>query len=132
MVVHTSTISLSDCGADIITFHYESNSDVGETIDKINSLGKKAGISIKPNTDISVIYPYLEKLYLVLVMSVEPGFGGQGFIENSVEKIKALSSEIKNKNLNVHIQVDGGINDKTSKLVKEAGADIFVAGSYLF
>lgn len=124
--------NFSDSGADIITFHYESDSDVNETIDLINFCGKKAGLSVKPGTDIETVYPYLDKLYLVLVMTVEPGFGGQGFIESSIDKIIKLKKEIDKRNLNVHIEVDGGINALTSEKAVKAGADILVAGSYLF
>ncbi len=116
------------CGADAITFHYESKSDVKETIDKIRALGKKVGISIKPATPVSEIAPLLPDLDMVLIMSVEPGFGGQSFIESSPEKIRELRALAPN----IDISVDGGINEKTAKLCRDAGANILVAGSYFF
>jgi len=122
----------AEAGADIITFHCESGSDCSETIDLIHSFGKKAGISVKPNTPVSEIYPYLDKTDMVLVMTVEPGFGGQGFISKTLGKIAEVRDEITRRGLDIHIQVDGGINDKTSAKVKKAGADVLVAGSYIF
>lgn len=122
----------AESGADIITFHYEAGSDCGEVIDLIHSYGKKAGVSVKPNTPVSVLYPYLDKIDMVLVMTVEPGFGGQGFITETLDKIAELKGELDKRNMNVPIQVDGGINDKTAPKVKENGARILVAGSYLF
>ena len=119
-------------GADIITFHAEAQSDIDKTIDLIHSFGIKAGISIKPNTPVSAIIPYLEKVEMVLIMTVEPGFGGQGFIESTLEKISELKKLADEKGLNIDIQVDGGINDKTARKVKENGANNLVAGSYLF
>lgn len=127
--------SFLDAGADILTFHYEackSDEEVMEIIDVIKRSGKKAGISIKPNTPVEVIVPFLKVLDLVLVMSVEPGFGGQTFIESSIEKIKTLRKLIDENKYSCLIEVDGGINDKTSKIVIAAGADILVCGSYLF
>lgn len=119
-------------GADIITFHFESDSEVMETINEIHSYGKKAGLAIKPNTPLSEIEQYLEYIDMLLVMTVEPGFGGQGFIADTLGKIAEAKTIIDSKGLNVPIQVDGGINDITAKLVKNAGAEILVAGSYLF
>lgn len=122
----------AESGADIITFHYEAGSDCGEVIDLIHSYGKKAGVSVKPNTSVSVLYPYLDKIDMILVMTVEPGFGGQGFISETLDKIAELKGELDKRGLSVPIQVDGGINDKTASNVKEKGASILVAGSYLF
>lgn len=119
-------------GADIITFHGEAQSDIGKTIDLIHSFGLKAGISIKPNTPVSTIVPYLDKVEMVLIMTVEPGFGGQGFIESTLKKISELKKLVDEKGLNIDIQVDGGINDKTARKVKQNGANNLVAGSYLF
>lgn len=119
-------------GADIITFHYESDSDCNAVIDAIHSYGKKAGISIKPNTPVSVLEPYLDKVEMILIMTVEPGFGGQGFIESCLDKIKELKNLLEKHGLTIPIQVDGGINDKTSAETAEMGAEIMVAGSYLF
>ena len=124
-----------DCGANILTFHYEACKDikeVEEVIDIIHSNGAKAGLSVKPNTPIEVIYPVLHKLDLVLVMSVEPGFGGQKFIPSALDKISKVKKLILEKGYQCLVEVDGGINEETGKLCKEAGVDILVAGSYLF
>ena len=119
-------------GADIIVFHIESSSDTAATVDKIISCGCKAGISVKPNTPVEEVFPYLDKLDMVLVMTVEPGFGGQSFMYETMDKIKTLRSEIKRRGLSTDIQVDGGINDKTVETAAEAGANVFVAGSAVF
>lgn len=122
-------------GADGITFHYESMNDVNRCsllIDKIHNLYLRAGISIKPNTNVEEILPLLSKVDLVLVMSVEPGFGGQEFIPESLEKIKKLNEFRKNNNLHYLIQVDGGINDRNVYDVIKNGCDCIVAGSYVF
>lgn len=124
-----------DSGANILTFHYEACKDikeVEEVIDIIHSNGAKAGLSVKPNTPIEVIYPVLHKLDLVLVMSVEPGFGGQKFIPSALDKISKVKKLILEKGYQCLVEVDGGINEETGKLCKEAGVDILVAGSYLF
>jgi len=121
-----------DAGSDYITFHIEAKSDINQTIDLIHSYNKKAGISIKPNTNWEDLKPYLNKIDLILVMSVEPGFGGQSFMPNSIEKIKCLDDYKKEHNLNYLISVDGGINSETYKFVKDAGCDLAVMGSYLF
>lgn len=124
-----------DAGANILTFHYEACKDikeVEEVIDIIHSNGAKAGLSVKPNTPIEVIYPVLHKLDLVLVMSVEPGFGGQKFIPSALDKISKVKKLILEKGYQCLVEVDGGINEETGKLCKEAGVDILVAGSYLF
>lgn len=120
-----------NAGTDQITFHYESveKECVIPIINKIKELGMKVGISIKPNTSVEEIEEYLPLLDLVLVMSVEPGKGGQKFMESSLDKIKILKN--KQKNNHYLISVDGGINNETSKLVKEAGADVAVVGTYL-
>ncbi len=122
-----------DAGADVITFHYEAISSP----EKIRSLaamirerGKLAGISVKPGTEVSVLEPFLDCFDLFLVMSVEPGFGGQKFMENSLGKIRWLRERLAGSG--AHIEVDGGINDVTGALVREAGADVLVAGSYVF
>lgn len=119
-------------GADIITFHVESSSPAEETVDKIRECGCKAGISVKPKTGVEEIIPLLEKLDMVLVMTVEPGFGGQSFMPETMEKIKTLRSEIERRGLSVDIQVDGGINEKTVEIAAAAGANVFVAGSAVF
>ncbi|MGL5972207.1 MAG: ribulose-phosphate 3-epimerase [Oscillospiraceae bacterium] len=119
-------------GADIITFHLEVDEDIDNIISKIKSKNKKVGISLKPKTDIEKVYKYLEKIDMVLIMTVEPGFGGQSFMEETLIKIKKLRKKIQEDSLKVDIEVDGGINDKTCQLVKDAGANILVAGSYIF
>lgn len=115
-------------GADIICFHAESNSDIQETINKILSLGKKAAVAVKPGTDIDVVIPYLDKLSMVLVMTVEPGFGGQSFMESTMPKIEKL----REINKEIDIEVDGGVNSDTIKIAAKAGANVFVAGSAVF
>jgi ribulose-phosphate 3-epimerase len=127
--------AFADAGAHVINFHYEAyDNDVArrDAINKIHQLGLKAGMTIKPNTPVEVVYPFLDKLHLLLIMSVEPGFGGQGFIYSSLDKVKALRHYIDTHNLKTLIEIDGGINAKTAPLAKEAGADILVAGSYVF
>ena len=119
-------------GADLISFHVESNSDIKETIKKITSAGKKAALVVKPATPIDVVFPYLKDISMVLIMTVEPGFGGQGFMSEMLPKITALKEEIERQGLNVDIQVDGGVDEKTSDLCKKAGANVLVAGSYIF
>lgn len=121
-----------EAGADYLTFHYEAVNDVKGTIEYYKKLGVKVGISIKPNTDVEVLNPYLEYLDLVLIMSVEPGFGGQKFMENALDKIKYLKEQRLNHKFNYLIQVDGGINEETSKLAVSAGCDVLVAGTYIF
>lgn len=121
-----------NAGADIITFHVESDSDIKETIDKIKSLSCKVGLSVKPKTPVEEVFPYLEDIDMVLVMTVEPGFGGQSFMADQMEKITALKSEIARKGKTIDIQVDGGINEKTVSVAAKAGANVFVAGSAVF
>lgn len=119
-------------GADIITIHVEVEDNVQESIKKIKSLGLKAGISIKPSSSEEIIEPYLDYCDLVLVMTVEPGFGGQKFMSSQLEKIKNIKEMINNKDRNILIEVDGGINLETSKLCIEAGANVLVAGNAIF
>jgi ribulose-phosphate 3-epimerase len=121
----------SEAGSDIITFHVESKSPVLDTINEIKKYNKLVGLSIKPNTLVSAIKDYLPLLDLVLVMSVEPGFGGQKFMPSAVDKIKELYELRKNNGYHYLIEVDGGVNADTVKLCKEAGIDIVVAGSYV-
>ena len=124
--------AFAKAGSDYITFHIEADCDAKEVIDKIHSLNIKAGLSIKPGTSVDVIKPYLPYLDMVLVMSVEPGFGGQSFMDNSIPKISELKRLREENDYNYLISVDGGINDKTIKLVANAGVDVAVVGSYLF
>ena len=122
----------ADAGADIITFHVEATDDVQKTIDKIHSCGCKAALSVRPGTPAEAVFPYIEQLYMVLVMTVEPGFGGQSFMPDMMPKIKKIKDEAEKRNPQLHIQVDGGIDDKTVSTAAEYGADVFVAGSYIF
>lgn len=122
----------AQAGADGITFHIECDSDIDATIEEINKYGKIPALSLKPNTPAEAVFPYLEKIAMVLVMTVEPGFGGQSFMEDMLPKIKAIREECDKRNIPMHIQVDGGIAEKTAPLVKEAGADVLVAGSAVF
>ena len=124
-----------DAGANYLTFHYEackSDKEVFEVIDRIHECGMKAGISIKPGTPVTKVYPFLYSLDLVLLMSVEPGRGGQKFIDQSLNRIYALKSQIKEENLSVLVSVDGGINDVTGPNCLDMGADVLVVGQYLF
>ena len=121
-----------DAGADIITFHTECDSPIDETIDKILSRGVKASLTVKPNTSAEDIFPYLDKLSMVLVMTVEPGFGGQSFMEDMMEKVSLLRNEIEKRGLKCEIEVDGGINEKTIAVAAAAGADVFVSGNAIF
>ena len=119
-------------GADIIDFHIESDSPVDETLDKIIASGCKAGLAVKPNTPVETIFPYLDKLSMALIMTVEPGFGGQKFMGDMMGKITALREECARRNLNIDIQVDGGISETTAPVAVEAGANVLVAGSAIF
>ncbi len=119
-------------GADGITFHVEASEDPQKTIDLIHKFGKKAGISLKPGTDLEAIYPYIKDVDLVLVMSVEPGFGGQKFIPSSYARIDALRKYIDEHKYKAIIEVDGGIGKKNVKDVIKAGATAIVAGSAVF
>lgn len=123
-----------DAGADLITFHYEAvkRKDVMKVIELIRSKNCKVGLSLKPNTDIRKIYPFIDKLDVVLIMSVEPGFGGQKFLDGALDKISKLRKIIDKNHLSTLIEVDGGINSETGRKCVKAGADVLVAGSYLF
>ena len=130
--VHKYIKNFSDAGADIITIHPEATDSLIDSINHIKNLKKKAGVSLNPDTKISVVEKYLDKIDLILIMSVYPGFGGQKFIPEVLSKIKTLSEIKKNKNLNFDIEVDGGINFENSKSVIEAGANILVSGTTIF
>lgn len=121
-----------DAGADYLTFHFEATKDIASLIKKIKATGTKVGISLKPATPASILKPYLKDLDLILVMTVEPGFGGQSFMSDMVPKIKELKDLKEQNNYNYLISVDGGINGDTGKIVSETGADVVVAGTYLF
>lgn len=119
-------------GADIITFHVESDSDIKETIEKIKSFGLKAGLVIKPNTPVESVFPYLADLYMVLVMTVEPGFGGQSFMADMMPKVEALKAKRDELSLDFLIEADGGISDTTIAIAAKAGVDVAVAGTAVF
>ncbi|MBQ1967842.1 MAG: ribulose-phosphate 3-epimerase [Clostridia bacterium] len=119
-------------GADVVCFHIESDSDTEKTIDLIRESGKVAALAVKPGTEIEAVFPYLDKLGMVLVMTVEPGFGGQSFMADMMGKIVKLREECKRRNLEMDIQVDGGISLSTVETVAEAGANVLVAGSAIF
>ncbi len=123
---------ITEAGADLVTFHFEATEDANLCIDLIKKHGKKVGISIKPKTKAEEVFEYLDKVDMVLVMTVEPGYGGQAFMPEMLDKIKAIRTEIERRGLNVDIQVDGGINPKTAKDVISYGANIIVAGSSVF
>ena len=129
---HRYIREFADAGADMITFHIEAEDKVDETIDAIAALGIKPGLSVKPATPIEKVFPYLEKLFLVLVMTVEPGFGGQSFMEDMLPKVRAVKEEAARRGLKIKVQVDGGINETTAPLCAAAGADICVAGTSVF
>jgi len=122
----------SSAGADIITFHPEATNNVTKTIDLIKKEKKKVGISLKPNSKIDLIEKYLDQIDLVLIMSVEPGFGGQKFMPQVLEKTKKIREIIEEKNLKVEIEIDGGINFNNCSLAKKAGANVLVSGSTIF
>ncbi len=119
-------------GSNIITFHCEIDENLNELINKIKQNNVKAGIAIKPKTSWEEIKKYLHTIDQVIIMTVEPGFGGQSFLSDQIKKIKSISNYIKENNLDVDIEIDGGINYETGKLCVDAGADILVAGSFLF
>ena len=119
-------------GADLITFHIEVDENINEIIKAIKSSNIKCGISLKPKTNWEVIKPYIENLDQILVMTVEPGFGGQSFMNDQLEKIKKIREFANSQNIQIDLQVDGGINYETGKLCTEAGANVLVAGSFLF
>lgn len=122
----------ADAGADIITFHVESDSDIEKTIDKILERGVKPGLVIKPNTPASAVFPYLDRLFMVLVMTVEPGFGGQSFMADMLPKVKEIREECNRRGLDVLIEADGGIGTATIKQTYDAGVDVCVAGTAVF
>ena len=124
--------NFKDAGADILTVHYEACKHLHRTVSYIKSLGMKAGVSLNPATNIDVLDYVLEDLDLVLVMSVNPGFGGQSFIPSALDKIKNLKEKIKERNLNVIVEVDGGVKTTNVKDVVEVGADLIVSGSDVF
>ena len=135
LMIHRVDKFLDDyikAGSNIITFHYEIDENINHIIDRIKKENIKAGIAIKPNTSWEKIKKYLHLVDQVIIMTVEPGFGGQSFLTDQVEKIKSISHYIKKNNLKVDIEIDGGVNYDTGKLSIDAGANILVAGSFLF
>ena len=130
--VHNFIKNFADAGADIITIHPEATNDLENSIKKIKSYNKKVGISLNPETSLDKLNNVLDKIDLVLIMSVNPGFGGQKFIENTLNKIKKLRLKIDQLKLKVEIEVDGGINFENSKSIIKAGADILVSGTTIF
>ena len=121
-----------ESGADILTFHLEACKDPTALLDEIRSQGVMAGISVKPGTPIDEVYPYLDDCDMVLVMAVEPGYGGQKLIPETVDKVRKLKAEIQSRGINIEIQVDGGVNKDNASTLIEAGASILVAGSSVF
>ena len=130
--VHKYIDAYSEAGADIITIHPEATEDLSNSIKKIKELGKKVGVSLNPETKVNVIIDYLDKIDLVLIMSVNPGFGGQKFMPEVLSKIKELKKIQKEKNIDFDIEIDGGINFENSKIAIEAGANILVSGTTIF
>ncbi len=123
----------AEAGADIITVHIEAcDNNIKETLDEIKKYNIKSGISIKPNTPVKKLENLIDEIDLILIMTVEPGFGGQKFIYPCLEKIKEIQKIAQKRNPNLHIEIDGGINSETAKLCIESGADVLVAGSYIY
>tara|TARA_B100000287_G_C20483436_1_gene722072 strand:- start:258 stop:917 length:660 start_codon:yes stop_codon:yes gene_type:complete len=124
--------NFAEAGADIITIHPEATNNILESIKKIKSYGKKVGVSLNPETSVDKVMPILNMIDLVLIMSVHPGFGGQKFIKETLEKVKVLRKEIDIKKIKTEIEIDGGINFDNSKLAIAAGVDILVSGTTIF
>lgn len=122
----------ADAGADIITFHVECDSDIDKTIDKIRSRGVKPGLVIKPNTPANAVFPYLDKIDLVLIMTVEPGFGGQSFMADMLPKVSEIKNECKKRGIDMLIEADGGISEATIEQAANVGIDVCVAGTAVF
>ena len=130
--VHKYIEAYADAGADIITIHPEATEDLSASISKIKELKKKVGVSLNPETKVNVIKDYLKLIDLVLIMSVNPGFGGQKFMPEVLDKIKELKNIQKDQNIDFDIEIDGGINFENSKIAIEAGANILVSGTTIF
>jgi len=130
--VHKYIDAYADAGADIITIHPEATDDLSSSIKKIKDLGKKVGVSLNPETKVGIIKDYLEQIDLVLIMSVNPGFGGQKFMPEVLDKIKELKNIQREQNIDFDIEIDGGINFENSKIAIEAGANILVSGTTIF
>ncbi len=121
-----------DAGADVITFHVECDSDINATLDKIKSRGVKSGLVVKPKTPVESVFPYLDKVDMILIMTVEPGFGGQSFMADMLPKVSALRAELSRRGLDVLIEADGGIGAGNIKACADAGVDVAVAGTAVF
>ena len=121
-----------EIGADILTVHYEACNHLHRTIEKIKSFGVKSGVAINPHTPVTVLNDIIKDIDLVCMMSVNPGFGGQSFISRTYEKVKRLTKIIEKEKTNVLIEIDGGVNDKNSKKLIDSGANVLVAGNYVF
>ena len=130
--VHDFIKNFAEAGADIITIHPEATNNLVSSIQKIKSFNKKAGVSLNPETSVKKVLPVLKLIDLVLVMSVNPGFGGQKFIKDTLEKVKILRKEIDTKKLKMQIEIDGGINFENAIMAKKAGVDILVSGTTIF
>ena len=130
--VHNFIKNFAEAGADIITIHPEATKDLMSSIKEIKSFNKKVGVSLNPETSVNEVLPNLDLIDLVLVMSVNPGFGGQKFIKDTLEKVKILRREIDKKKLKTQIEIDGGINFSNANLAIEAGVDILVSGTTIF
>ena len=130
--VHDFIKNFAEAGADIITIHPEATTDLVSSIQKIKSFNKKVGVSLNPETSVKKVLPVLKLIDLVLVMSVNPGFGGQKFIKDTLEKVKILRKEIDTKKLKTQIEIDGGINFENAIMAKRAGVDILVSGTTIF
>ena len=130
--VHDFIKNFADAGADIITIHPEATNDLVSSIKKIKSYNKKVGVSLNPETSVDKVLPILSMIDLVLIMSVNPGFGGQKFMEETLEKVKVLRKEIDTKKFKTQIEIDGGINFKNAKMAKKAGVNILVSGTTIF
>ncbi len=124
--------TFADLGSDILTVHYEACTHLHRTIQAIKAAGMKAGVALNPHTNVNVLEDVIQDLDLVCIMSVNPGFGGQSFIENTYEKVQALKTMIIRKKATTLIEIDGGVTDKNAKQLVQAGADVLVAGSYVF
>ena len=130
--VHKYIKDYADAGADIITIHPEATDSLLESIKLIKSLNKKVGVSLNPETSLDKLYPVISQIDLVLIMSVNPGFGGQKFIQETIDKIKTLKAKLNELKLKIEIEVDGGINFENSKSIIQSGADILVSGTTIF
>ena len=124
--------NFADAGADIITFHVECSSDIGKTIEKIKSRGVKPGLVINPGTPASAVVPFLNKINLAVVMTVEPGFGGQSFMPDMLLKVKEIKNECVRLGIDMPVEIDGGVCEKTIALAGRAGVDVCVAGTAVF